>query len=152
MLEARPKTFLSQDFALTDDGQPVGLLDISGWRERARIALEGREYALYRESWLGGDFMLDRDGRTIARARKPSVLRSAFEARIDDRTYRLEPISFWKRGFAVRRGAETIGTIEPTGTFTRRSLIDLPSELPLPFRVFLFWLALLMWNRQQAAS
>ena len=35
----------------------------------------------------------------------------------------------------------------PEGLFTRRARINLPEELPLPVRVFMIWLTVILWKR-----
>ena len=35
---------------------------------------------------------------------------------------------------------------------TRRALVDLPPDLPLPVRVFVIWLTVILWKRQAEAA
>jgi hypothetical protein len=54
--------------------------------------------------------------------------------------------------FDLFDGEKQIGSIYPLGIFTRRSNIDLPDDWPLAIRVFLFWLAFIIWKRQHQAA
>jgi hypothetical protein len=103
MLEAVPTNVFSTNFRLQQQNQLLGEVDTSIWREKGQLELEDGTYQLYREGPFSGDFILEHNGKLVARA--------------------------------------------------RRSNIDLPADWPLPIRIFLFWLAFLMWKRQsQAAS
>jgi hypothetical protein len=46
-------------------------------------------------------------------------------------------------------GQQQIGSIAPKGTFTREAAADLPHNLPLPLRMFIVWLSVISWKRQQ---
>ena len=104
MLEAIPTDILSTNFRLQQQNELLGEVDTSILREKARIELEDGTYQLYRERPFSGDFVLEHNGKIVARATKPSAL------------------------------------------------IDLPGDRPLAIRVFLFWLAFIMWKRQSHAA
>ncbi len=90
----------------------------------------------------------------VARASKPSVFQNRFEVQLPDRRLVLRKPSAWSwnRRFALFDGEKQIGSIDPVGLFTRRTMIDLPDNWSLPIRVFLFWLAVIIWKRQSAAA
>lgn len=152
MLEAIPTDLLSSNFRLHEERQLIGEVETSIWRERARLELEEGTYHLFRERAFGGDFLLERNGSVVARATKPSALRSKFEVEVGDRQLELRRLSLLNRRFGVFQDGKQVGSIYPLGIFTRRSNIDLPSDLPISTRVFLFWLVFLMWKREQSAA
>lgn len=152
MLEAVPKSILSYNFRLQQQNQLLGEVDSSLWREKARLELEDRTYLLYREGHFSGDFVLEHNGTVVARAAKPSALYNTFEVDLPDRHLVLRKLSAWNRRFGVFDGEKQIGSIYPLGMFTRRTNIDLPGDWPLPIRGFLFWLALIIWKRQNQAA
>jgi hypothetical protein len=153
MLEAIPKNIFSTGFRLQQENQLLGEVDTSIWREKARVELEDGTYLLYREGRFSGDFMLEHNGKLVARATKPSSLRNSFEVELLGRLMVLRRLSPWNRRFGLFDGDNQIGSIYPRGVFTRRTNIELPGDWPLPVRVFLFWLVFLIWKRQsQAAS
>jgi hypothetical protein len=152
MLEAIPTSMFSYNFRLQQQNQLLGEVASSLWREKARLELEDGTYQLYREGHFSGDFVLERDGTVIARASKPSALYNTFEVELPDRRLVLRKLSVWNRRFALFDAEKQVGSIYPLGVFTRRTNIDLPGDWPLPIRGFLFWLALIIWKRQNQAA
>jgi hypothetical protein len=152
MLEAVPTNIFSSNFRIQQDGNLLGEIETSIWRDRARLEIGEGTYLFYREGQFSGDFVLEHNGNVVARARKPSAFRNQFEVELPNQLLVLRKISWLNRGFALFDGERQLGSIYPLGIFTRRSNIDLPSEWPLPIRAFLFWLAFIIWKRQNAAA
>ncbi len=151
MIEAVPTGFWRNDFMLHSSDGSLVELDVSSWREKAEFDLQGARYRLYREGILG-DFVLERDGTVIARATKTSAFRAKFELDVNGHALTLKKLSPWRRGFGVYDGEVTVGSIAPVKWYSKRSEIDLPDEWNLALQLFLFWLVLLMWNREEAAA
>ncbi len=152
-MQAVPTNLFCTNFRLQQDDRLVGEVDPSIWRDTARLELEDGSYELYRERFCAGDFLLEQDGRVIARASKPSVFKCRFEVELPNRRgVVLRKLSPWNRRFGLFDGENQIGSVYPLGLFARRTQIDLPSDWPLATRSFLFWLAFLMWKRQNAAA
>jgi hypothetical protein len=101
---------------------------------------------------FSGDWIIERSGKAVARATKPSALQNRFEVALPNRMVVLRRLSLFTRRFGVFDGETQIGTISPQGIFTRRATVDLPADWPLAIRAFLFWLVFLMWKRQNAAA
>lgn len=153
MLEAIPTDLLSSNFRLEQENKLVGELDPSMWRCKATLELEEGTYTLYREKFLGGDYLLERNGNVVARATKLSVFRDKFAVQVGNRTIELKKLRWTSRRFGLFEGDSQIGTIYPRGMFTRRANIDLQGEWSLASRIFMFWLVFLAWKREsQAAS
>ena len=153
MLEAIPTTLFSTNFRLEQENQLVGELDPSMWRCQATLELEDGTYTLYREKLLGGDYLLEHNGTVVARAAKTSVFRDNFAVQVGNRLVELRKLRWTGRRFGLFDGETQLGGIYPKGMFTKRANIDLPKEWPLANRIFMFWLAFLMWKRDsQAAS
>jgi hypothetical protein len=147
MLEATVTGILPLTFQFRQQNQLLGELTNSFWRGKGELEVQEATYELYREGWFSGDFLLERDGKVIGRASKPSALRNRFEIDLPDRQVVLrKPSSFDRRVIVLDRERE-IGSIYPLGAFTRRTAIDLPDDLPLPSRVFLFWIVFNVWKR-----
>ena len=151
-MEAIPTNIFSTNIRLQQQNQLLGEIDTSIWREKALLELEDGTYQLYREGQFSGDFVLEHSGKLVARASKPSVLLNRFEVELPNRRLVLRKLSLLNRRFGLFDGETQIGSIYPLGVFTRRSNIDLPGDWPLPIRVFLFWLAFLIWKRQNQAA
>jgi len=152
MLEAVPKSIFSTNFRLQEQNLLLGEVDTSIWSEKAQLELEDGTYGLYRESLFSGDFILEHNGKVVARASKPSALKARFDVELLNRHIVLSKVSIWNRRFAVFDGENQIGSIYPLGLFTRRANIDLPAAWPLPIRIFLFWLVFLIWKRERQTS
>jgi hypothetical protein len=148
-----PTSIFSTSARLEQDNTLVGELSLSIWREKARLELEDGTYELRREALLSGEFLLEKDGEVFARASKPSILENRFEIEAPGRALVLRKLSLWHWRYGLFDGDTQIGSISPQpGIFTRRTNIDVPADLPLPTRIFLFWLALIMIRRQSQAA
>lgn len=152
MLEAIPTNLLCTNFRLEQENKLLGELDPAVFRCRATLELEEGTYDLYRERFLGGDYILERDGQIVARAIKPSAFRNKFEIALGNRLLQLKKVSSWSRKFGLFENGQQIGGIYPQGIFSKRSRIDLPGEWPLANRAFMFWLAFLTWKQESAAA
>jgi len=152
MLEAVPKSLFSPDFRMLEDGREVTVLDASAWRERAEIEIAGAACRLYRRGHMSGAFVIEYQEVVLASATKPSAFRSAFDVDVRGRRFTLRKPSMWKRGFGLYEGGVPVGTIEPQKGYSKRSTLDLPTTLPLPARVFIFWLVTIIWRRDDAAA
>jgi len=152
MLIAVQKRWLSWDFAVNDGPRTVAEIDVSWWREQGVLRVQGADYRVYREGWMRGDFLLESAGSVLARAEKPSAFRRAFTIKYADTHYTLQAESAFRRAFELLSGGIKIGSVSPQGIFTRRALVDLPPDLPLPVRVFVIWLTVILWKRQAEAA
>lgn len=152
MIEATPKSTFSSDFELSMDGRSLALLDLGSWREAAEFVIDGEAYTLSRERSMSGSFLLKKGDQVMAEAVKPSAFRETFELEHERECYVIRKPSIWRREFEVLRLGSRVGRIFPAGSFSRRALVDLPSEWPIPVQVFVFWLVLLIWNRAAAAA
>ena len=151
MIEAVPKHIFSNDYVLRGTDGRVAELDVSSWRERAEFVLDGATYRLYRDG-MAGPFVMERDGTVIARARKPSVFRNRFEIELPDRSCELRKTSLSGRRFGVFEGDRAAGEMAQAGFLGRRIRLSLPADWPAAIQVYLFWLALVIWNREAAAA
>jgi hypothetical protein len=147
MLTAVPKQWFSWDFTVTEGSQPVANIDISWWREKGLLTVQGADYRVYREGMMSGDFILESAGSVVARAQKPSAFHRAFVIAYEGRRYTLRAESLFRRSFLLLDGDRQIGSLSPDGMFTRRATVDLPPALPLAVRVFVIWLAVILWKR-----
>jgi hypothetical protein len=152
MLEAIPTNIFSSNFRLQQNDNLLGEVEASIWRDRAVLEIGEGTYQLYREGQFSGDFVLEHNGNVVARARKPSLFRNQFEVELPNQLLLLRKLAPLSRRFGLFDGERQLGSVYPLGIFTRRSNIDLPSDWPLPIRAFVFWLAFIIWKRQNAAA
>jgi hypothetical protein len=152
MLIATPKRWFSWDFEVHEGGgQPVGDVRVSAWRERGAVTVGGTEYPVTREGVVGA-FTLAGAGGVLARAMKPSAFHRAFTLEYDGKEYVLKATSAWGRGFALLDGEVQIGAVRPARALGRQARVDLPEDMPLEVRLFVLWLTLMLWKRQQQAA
>lgn len=116
------------------------------------MRIEGETFRLYREGMMSGAFLLEWHGKTLARAIKPSVFSDRFELEVGRRSFTLRRESMWSRRFGLFEGEQQVGRVAPAGMFTRRTFVELPADWPSSVQTFVFWLALLMWNRESSGS
>jgi hypothetical protein len=152
MLHVTPKSWFSPHFSVSDGDGVRATLEVAMLREAATLTIDGEEYRLYREGWASGDFMLERNGALVACATKPSALHSMFELAYEGRRYTLRRESLLRRDFGLYEHETRIGTLRPASIWSRAAEIDLPAELPLPVRIFIAWLMLLIWQRDRNAA
>jgi hypothetical protein len=151
MFEAVPKHLFSNDYVLRGTDGSAAELDVSSWRERAEFVLDGASYRLYRDGMVG-PFVMEHDGAVVARARKPSVFRNRFEVELPDRNCELRKISWSGRRFGVFEGERLAGEMAQSGFLGRRISLSLPADWPAAIHIYLFWLALVIWNREASAA
>jgi hypothetical protein len=99
------------------------------------------------QGWLSGLFVIEGDGTVLAQADKPNALTRRFEVTYGNHTLALTAQSPFTRAFGVYDSENQIGGIYPNHCFTRKTTIDLPDDIILPVKAFLFWLVVLMWRR-----
>ena len=152
MLQLEPTRSFSWAFTVADDGQPLGTLDISVWRERGDLTVAGQTFHIARKGFVSSDFRLEAGGTVVATATKPSVFRREFTVTFSGRTLRLQPRSAWGRALVLREGDREVGFVQPRALWSRRATATMPDTLPLPVRLFVLWLAVLVWKRDDDAA
>jgi hypothetical protein len=151
-LKLIPKSWLSWDFTAMDASDAIADIDMSAWREKGAVTIQGTSYALYREGLMSGDFVLESAGSVLARARKPSAFRRCFVVEHTGREYTLRAETAFRRRFILLDNSTEVGSISPEGSFSRRVTVDLPSDMLLPVRIFIVWLAVVLWKRESDAA
>jgi hypothetical protein len=151
-IEIVPMSWFSWNFRVLQNESPLAEIDIASWREKGLLAVGGSTYKVYREGLMSGRFVLEANGTEMASAEKPSALRRSFTVRYDDRAYELRAESAFRRTFVLLEQGVQIGSIAPTGLFTRKATVNLPAALPLPVQVFLIWLTLILWKRDSDSA
>ncbi len=152
MLKAIPKRWFSWDFTIMEDSKPVSDIDVSWWREKGLLTVYGIDYMVYREGLMSGDFILELDSMVLSRAKKPSAFHRSFLIEHAGKQYTLRAKSAFQRAFLLLDGTREIGLLSPEGIFTRRATVEFPEELSLPTKVFIIWLAVILWKRDSDSA
>ena len=151
MIELKPKSMFSNSFAFpAADGSSIKV-DVSQWRERAHFTLDGVEYSMYRDGAWKGAFVLEREQTVFARATKRGMFSDTFDVDLAGRPLTLKKKSIVGRHFFVLEGDRQIGQIFRKGLWSRLTYVDLPTDWPVPLQLYLFWLALVIWIREEAS-
>lgn len=152
MLNATPRHWFSWDYAVSGEKDHFADIDISWWREKGTLTVEGRHYGVYRERSLSGKFILESDGATVASAEKPSAIKRRLLIEHAGTQYALKPRGMFSRTFELHAGPTVVGSLSAKGVFSRGMNVDLPETLPLPVRVFVMWLTVILWKRDAEAA
>jgi hypothetical protein len=146
MLYAVPRSIFSWGFEVYLDNDLLAVIDMAWVREGGDFSHEGCNYQLRKEQMFSGNFSIESDGKSVATASKTAFVRS-FEIRTENQAYTLKAVSPFTRSFVLEQDGHVVGRISPNHPFTRKCVIDLPQELSIAARLFIFWLVLLMWRR-----
>ncbi len=150
MLSAVPKSWFSRDYEFIANGAVVAKIDLSIFRERGTLTIHGQDFEFGRESLWAGTFFLRRAGATVVTAKKPSVFRRELQVKFGGRAFSLVVASFFGRRFLLREGGREVGSVAPAHMFTRKAIVDLPESLPLEVQVFMAWLVINIWQRNDS--
>jgi hypothetical protein len=155
MLKATPQGWFSYDFTVYDrTGNPVAEVDMANWRESAEIGVGQKRYRAHREGWRSKEFILeDEDSAVVAVAQKPSAWRGTLVFEHAGNRYELKKESAFKSAFViVREGVGQVGSARRKGVLKPEYFLDIPEDLPLEVRVFVAWLCVLLWKREDEAA
>lgn len=152
MLRAVPDGWLSWNFTIFDDSRAIAKIDLAWMREAGELHLDGLNYRVCREGILSGSFVIEKEGLVLARAEKPSVLIRSYNVHYNSKSYVLEAASALQRKFVLCEGGQTIGSVRPENALTKKAIIDLPADIAMPVRIFIVWLTLIMWKRDEASA
>jgi hypothetical protein len=67
LVAVRP-LFSPANYQFREDGQVVGDMEGSWWRETAELDLDDGRYSFYRDQVIGGDYVISHKGQILARA------------------------------------------------------------------------------------
>lgn len=149
MLNVIPKSWLSWDCEFLEGKRQVAELKASWLREKALVQVGQTAFEVGRDGLVSGSFFLKRDGHLVATANKPSALQRSYVMDFGGTRYTLRAAAVLRRKFELVSGEQVVGSVYPERWIGRRSVADLPEDLPLEVRVFLTWLVLTQWKRQQ---
>jgi hypothetical protein len=147
MLKTIPVDWFSWNCHVVKDQIPIANLGFSVWGEAGELQIQDQLYKVFRED--NGNFFLANQETCIAFAEKPNPLFRQFFIRHADTRYELQALSAKGRQFIVQEYGQIVGSIYPAHGWSKRAIADLPDAIPLPLRLFMIWLVLTLWKRQQ---
>ena len=146
MLYAVPKSIFSWGFEVYNENTLLAVIDMAWLIEGGDFQYENSTYCLRKAGMLSGNFSLENDGHVIAQAKKTPLIR-CFEVKNDYKDYILTAVSPFTRRFVLKQNEQVVGNITPNHPLTRKCVTNLPNDISVPSRLFMFWLVLLMWRR-----
>lgn len=152
MLQLVPQGWLGWHVDVLGNDRKITEIKTSTLPESGTFSIDGADFRAWREGMFSGEFLLAKDGETIARAQKPSALKSSFNIEFSDRQYTLKKESWAGRSFVLIQGDIEVGSIRPEGVLTRKASVDLPGDMPMPLQLFVVWLTILLWKREADAG
>jgi hypothetical protein len=152
MLIAVPKNIFAYDYHIERDGERVAFLDTSVFRRQGTIEVGGSTLQVERKGVMRPDFRLYLNESEIARAQKQSVVKDVVRLQLGDAACTIRRRSLFSRRYAVLNEDEQIGEIAPVRWYSSRARIDLPDAWPLGLQVFVFWVVLTFWKRDQSSG
>ena len=159
MFDVAPDGWSWSRYSVRRDGQVVARLTFRAMREAGDIVVDGERHEVRRERAGGGRWLLrpvieGAPGRAVAVAEKPSAWRHRFVVRAPGRSTALhvQRPSALRRTYEVREADRVIGRLRQVSMWRRRISVDLPDDLPPQVQVFVVWLVLLLFRRDDSAA
>jgi hypothetical protein len=144
-----PAGFFSRHYDVFRDGQLVTKLRMNLWREGCHFAIAGHEFAIVRPSLWKDAFILMSGDEQLCTVTKKFWSRR-FELVALDQSWSLQPASFFTRSYQLIDRSRAVGTIGPSGWFTRSRTAEFSAEVPPPIQLLAIFLVLLVNRRQHS--
>jgi hypothetical protein len=146
-----PQGTFSRHFDLLLGGEHVASMRMALWTEGCEFTIAGHEFKIRRTSMWRDGFILATGGQTVCEVRKGFWSRR-FELSAADQNWVLQPVGWVGRSYQLLEGEREVGSVRPTGWFTRVRAADFAAEVPPPIQVLAIFLVLLAANRAQRSS
>ena len=153
MIRCMPRGICSWEFSLDGDGHHA-ILEFNWGGEQGRITADGIRFEVRKHGVFSGHWTLDRAGREVVTAQKPTPFARTFEIRDHNGAVVLRAESPFSRRFRIERFGDTVATVFPDHPFTRRATIESVIAQKQEFTTvsFCFWLVVLIWRRAAHSS
>lgn len=146
-----PAGMMSPDIVLSRDGQRVGLIDRSAFRESAKVEVAGETFEV-RRSNLGRLFsMIGPGGGEVARAERRGFLTQRWAITAGARQFELAAAHPFTQRLALVEGGTQIGSARRQ-PLSRAGSAELPDDMALPEQAFVCFLAQLIWARKRKGA
>lgn len=147
MLQAQKRGFFKRSYELTERGSRVAdLADIK--REGCEFTVGGHSYRIQRER--SKRFLLNGPGGEEAVAERDGGRRWRISSSAG--SFELVKPSMWRSHWELQVNGQAVGRIEHAGGFGRLSKAELPAEVPRALQVFVYYVVLMVWEREASAA
>jgi hypothetical protein len=147
MLRARRRGVFRREYEIESDGGPVTTLS-GARREGCEFTLDGTAYRVERDSRKR--FLLHGPGGRAAPAARAAGPGGAVRA--ESGNVKLVKPSMWRSGWEVHQRGSARGSVRHVGMLSRSFVADMPSDVPMPVRVFALYVLLVHFERQNNAA
>lgn len=155
LLEVRPNKSSSWSYDVYSDEDFLTNITLSWWQSKTEKSnsfdFDGTTYQIIREPGWGA-FVLSDSAGEICRAVKPSAWFRSFDITINDETWVLKAAFPGSRSFDLVKNDKSVGHVSTKGFFRNRATTEFPDEIPLPNQLFMIWLVIVIWRRDDAES
>ena len=152
MITCTPRGICSTDYVLRSDEREA-LVTFRSLSEQGAIALGESEYEIHKDSILKSHWRLERQGKTVAEAYKPSMWKEGLVVEVAGAEIGVQKTGFWSTSVQLVLADQVVAEIRKVHAFTNRAVIEgRTDELPFEVVCFAFWLVSAMWKRAAAAA
>lgn len=148
IIEMNRKALFSWEFEVLQNGAPAGRIEGLGWPERSVVTLGAAKYEVSADRSGIDAFNLDSNGLRLAHIEKPGVFTRVFNVHHADKIYTFNRPSLFSSKYVLMDNEQTVGSVSAKGAFKKGAIVELPDQLQTPFKLFLGWVALVLWKRQ----
>ncbi|HEX8995142.1 MAG TPA: hypothetical protein VF812_03840 [Ktedonobacterales bacterium] len=149
-MTAEPEGLITRRYHILAGDAPITEISFPLFGPSTATPIAGSVYHLRRTGVLRDDFMLESaGGETVAQARQVSWLRHEFAIESGARRLTLRAAFPLRSEYLLAEGDRIVGSLRPAGPLWRRVEAELPDDLPVEARVFLLWVVLWLWRRDQ---
>ena len=148
-LEGEPLHWFSHDYRVRRNGEELTLIDLA-FRSRGEFVLQGERYDFRREHLLARSYILEQDGRVVARAERTSLIPSRYRITVTDRQLTLKP-RMPGQTWLVQHGDRTIGEVRRRQLFSRAFIAEFREPLTLVAEVFVLAVVVVRWRARARA-
>ena len=150
-VKAAPTSWMSQDYEVTQDGNPLARLGFGGWKKVGTISVEGKDCEVVKPSILGSVLELQCGGERLSETSIHGVLHPSAELSFEGTPYGLTWRPMSENAILTRAGTE-VGSINQTHILKRIVEADFADDLPSALCAFVLWLVIHKRNNDATAA
>jgi hypothetical protein len=150
MIRAIPRGWLSSHFKIFENDNEITELDFKNVGQQVSVEIQDDTYEFKpRENHPSpGSYVIESGNSALAFAESVEKI-EAFSFVSGEKEYLLRKDSKWARKFVLLENEEEVGAIYPKKKFSSTAEAELPDDIPLPVRVFMLWLVVSFWKKDE---
>jgi hypothetical protein len=152
VLHAEPLGWASFGVRILCGDEELTQLTISAFKSKGSFDLGGETFTVEPEGFFRSHAILKKGGSTLARVRKPSLLRRRFEISSAGHRLILENRGWRGREYVLLLGTQEVGSVKREGFSGRKLLLEFPDDVPDFLQVLLAYVVVSQAKREAAAA